>query len=52
MLQAKKMCVRLYGVDLRRIISNYDRGRSSVFGMLINEGRERVDERIKQEWFS
>lgn len=52
-LQAKEsVCVRLYyGIDLRRIISNYDRRRLSVFGVVTNEGRGRVDERIKpQEW--
>lgn len=35
----EKVCARLYGIDLRRIISNYDpaRGRSSVFGAVTNE---------------
>lgn len=45
----RKWCVLLYGIDLRRIISNYDRGRLlAVFGVVTNEGREgRVDERIE-----
>jgi len=38
---------RLYGGDLRWIISNYDRRRLSVFGMVTNEGKGRVDEKIK-----